>query len=212
MLILFLVEFAFSQPTNLTFLETLSDSVFEEIFLYTNKSNEKVIFLKSLSHQSDVYTEGGSAFSGQNTARWFISNRLTKFFFEKGYSVYLSHNLDSSKALVLEYDLIFLRIKYEKVKESSFFKRDKIKRSAEIKIFATLYTKNTEAVIWSGDLYKKTEDILMQSDVKSIEDSDLFFAKGELKTEDGLIKIIESVLIIASLGGIVYLFFMLRST
>lgn len=131
---------------------------------------------------------------------------------EKSFKVFRNYNPTSSfQGLVLTISQFAASIEYSKPFEKSFLGKNYVTRRIETEVTGQFYLASTEEVI--KVINKKTlyADEIPYGIVTEIENVNYGFSKGKREDYSFWEKIYEPVLVIASVGVVVYLFFTQRT-
>jgi len=143
-----------------------------------------------------------------NYLKVLVGNLATK----KSFKVFRNYNPTSSfQGLVLIINQFTTRIEYSKPFEKSFLGKNYITRNFEVELKGQFYSARTSEVIKAIEKETKYTDEPPYGDIVEIEKSAYSFTKGKREDYSFWEKIYEPVLVVASVGVVVYLFFIQRT-
>jgi hypothetical protein len=109
-------------------------------------------------------------------------------------------------ALVLQFQNIAFSIAYPDVYRSHAIGGKKIRRTASVRVFATLSDGDSGEVLWTGEAERTRSDEFDQDDSARVESGTYAFVRPIMPT-GGLGKYAEPVFVTAIVVGLIYLFF-----
>ena len=131
---------------------------------------------------------------------------------DNSFKVFRNYNPTSSfQGLVLTINQFSTEIKYSRPYEKSFLGKNYITRTIDIGLRGQLYSARTDEVIQALEKDSIYKDEILYGLVADIENSNYGFSQGKREDYSFWEKIYEPVLVIASVGVVVYLFFTQRS-
>lgn len=143
-----------------------------------------------------------------NYLKMLIGNLAIK----NSFRVFRNYNSTSSfQGLVLTVNRLETKIEYSKPYEKSFLGKNYITRRIGLKIRGQFYSARTDEIKRVIEKDKEYTDDLPYTNIDEIENSAYRFSKGQREDYSFWEKIYEPVLVIASVGVVVYLFFTQRT-
>ena len=131
---------------------------------------------------------------------------------EKSLKVFRNYNSSSSfQGLVLTINQFKTKIEYSKPYNKSFLGRNFVARKFVLEINGQIYSAQTEEVINAIEKNIEYTDEIPYGNIGDIEDANYLFSKGKREDYTFWEKVYEPVLVIASVGVVVYLFFTQRT-
>jgi hypothetical protein len=131
---------------------------------------------------------------------------------EKTFKVFRNYNPTSSfQGLVLSINQFEIEIEYSKPYEKAFLGKNYITRTINIGLRGQFYSARTDEVKQAVDSDQSYKDEILYGLVTDIENPNYQFSKGKREDYTFWEKIYEPVLVIASVGVVVYLFFTQRT-
>ena len=150
----------------------------------------------------------GLEWEKSNYLKIVIGNLATK----KSFKVFRNYNPTSSfQGLVLTINQFTTSIEYSKPFEKSFLGKNFVTRRIETEITGQFYSARTDEVKKVIDKKTHYKDDIPYGMVAEIENVNYGFSKGKREDYSFWEKIYEPVLVIASVGVVVYLFFTQRT-
>jgi hypothetical protein len=143
-----------------------------------------------------------------NYLKILIGNLAT----EKSFKVFRNYNSSSSfQGLVLTINQFKTKIEYSKPYNKSFLGRNFVARKFVLEINGQIYSAQTEEVINAIEKNIEYTDEIPYGNIGDIEDANYLFSKGKREDYTFWEKVYEPILVIASVGVVVYLFFTQRT-
>ena len=143
-----------------------------------------------------------------NYLKILIGNQAAK----NSFKVFRNYNESSSfQGLVLTIDQFSIKIEYSRPYNKAFLGRNYIERRFDINLNGQFYFIRNDEVLRPIDIVSKFSDELLYGSIEDVEDSNYSFSKGRREDYTFWEKIYEPVLVIASVGVVVYLFFTQRT-
>jgi hypothetical protein len=131
---------------------------------------------------------------------------------ENSFKVFRNYNSSSSfQGLVLTINQFTSKIEYSKPYDKAFLGKSFVSRKFEIELKGQIYSAHTDEVINAIDKDIKYTDEIPYGIIAEIEDANYSFSQGKREDYTFWEKIYEPVLVIASVGVVVYLFFTQRT-
>jgi hypothetical protein len=131
---------------------------------------------------------------------------------EKSFKVFRNYNSSSSfQGLVLTINQFKTKIEYSKPYNKSFLGRNFVARKFVLEINGQIYSAQTEEVINAIEKNIEYTDEIPYGNIGDIEDANYLFSKGKREDYTFWEKVYEPILVIASVGVVVYLFFTQRT-
>jgi hypothetical protein len=119
---------------------------------------------------------------------------------------------DSNRqSMKLEFQALEFSLAYSKIYRSHLFGGKKIKRRAEVKIFARLLDPTDDSVVWVGEASQSQKDQFSYNARPEVEEGLFDFTKPNV-TPPNWGKIIEPVVVSGIIVGLVYLFYSNQSS
>jgi hypothetical protein len=143
-----------------------------------------------------------------NYLKVLIGNLATK----KSFKVFRNYNQTSSfQGLVLTITQFTTYVEYSKPFEKTFFGENFVSRRIETELRGQFYSARSDEIIKAIDKKTKYSDEIPYGIIADIENSGYSFSKGIREDYSFWEKIYEPVLVVASVGVVVYLFFTQRT-
>jgi hypothetical protein len=131
---------------------------------------------------------------------------------ENSFKVFRNYNSSSSfQGLVLTINQFISKIEYSKPYDKSFLGKNFVSRKFELELKGQIYSARTDEVIKAIDKDIKYTDEIPYGIIADIEDANYSFSQGKREDFTFWEKIYEPILVIASVGVVVYLFFTQRT-
>jgi hypothetical protein len=131
---------------------------------------------------------------------------------ENSFKVFRNYNPTSSfQGLVLTINQFTSKVGYSKPYTKSFLGKDYVARRFDIELRGQLYSARTNEILKAIDLEIEYADEIPYAIITEIEDPNYSFSKGKREDYTFWEKIYEPILVIASVGVVVYLFFTQRT-
>jgi hypothetical protein len=181
-------------PSNEEFLRESIRSLIGNTFDDFPRSHSKFILLKT---------------DKEHPANWLLEDELISYLLSSQYQVGLLYNENSEKSagsLLLFYRIIELSLDYPEIKRKGFFGRRFVTRRASLNFSFRLEDNETGRVLWSKRGKDKRIDQIERSMIKSLNNESYPILSPSLP-QDSLSRFIEPALVVAVVGGLIYLFF-----
>ena len=131
---------------------------------------------------------------------------------ENSFKVFRNYNPTSSfQGLVLTINQFSTSIEYSKPYEKAFLGKNFITREIKVGLRGQFYYAHTDEIVKSVEQESLYTDEIYYSLISEIEDPNYDFSRGKREDYSFWEKIYEPVLVIASVGIVVYLFFTQRT-
>ena len=142
-------------------------------------------------------------------ANWLLQDELVSYLLSLNYQVVLhatepDENLLESWALF--YRIIEMSLDYPKTKRKGFFGTRLVTRKTSLNLSFRLEDNATGKVLWTKRGKEERTDLIKKSRIKSVNNQSYSFLSPSLP-DDPQSKFIEPALVVAVVGGLIYLFF-----
>jgi hypothetical protein len=181
-------------PSNEEFLRSSLRSLFEKAFNDFPEANSKLIFLKA---------------EEDHPANWLLEDELISYLLSLRYQVGSSasdSNYSLSESISLFYRIIELKLDYPKVQRKGFLGIRLVTREVSLNLSFRLDDKSTGKVLWFKRGKEEKSDLMKKSMLPSLNNQSYPFLSPSLSS-DSQGKYLEPALLVAVVGGLVYLFF-----
>ncbi len=143
-----------------------------------------------------------------NYLKILLGNQAAK----NSFKVFRNYNSSSSfQGLVLTIDQFSIKIEYSRPYNKAFLGRNYVERRFDIHLKGQFYFLRNDEVLRPINIVSKFSDELLYGNIEDVESSNYNFSKGKREDYTFWEKIYEPVLVIASVGVVVYLFFTQRT-
>jgi|GEM_PF-830190 len=145
----------------------------------------------------------------EHPANWLLEDELVSYLLSSNYKVALhstepNNNFPESQSLF--YRIIEMSLNYPKVKRKGFLGERIVTRKALLNLSFRLEYGTTGKVLWTKRGKEEREDLIKKSRMKSINNESYPFLSPSLP-DDPQSRFIEPALVVAVVGGLIYLFF-----
>jgi hypothetical protein len=181
-------------PSNEEFLREAIDSLLVNIFDDFPEPDPGFILLKA---------------DREHPANWLLEDELISYLLFSNYQVGLRSNETSdelSDSASLFYRIIELSLDYPEIKRKGFFGKRFVTRKASLNFSFRLEDNETSRVLWSKRGKYQRSDLIEKSMIKSLNNESYPILSPSLP-QDSQSKLIEPALVVAVVGGLIYLFF-----
>jgi hypothetical protein len=181
-------------PTNEEFLRGSIRSLLAQAFDDFPKASSRFILLKA-----DL----------EHPANWLLEDELLSYLISLKYQVGLRSNErgeESTESWSLFYRIIELSLDYPEIKRKGFFGKRFVTRRATLNFSFRLEDNETGKVLWSKRDKDQRSDLITRSMVKSLSNESYPILSPSLP-QDSQSSLIEPALVVAVVGGLIYLFF-----
>jgi len=142
-------------------------------------------------------------------ANWLLEDELVSYLLSSNYKVALhstepNNNLSESQSLF--YRIIEMSLNYPKVKRKGFLGARLVTRKALLNLSFRLEDNATGKVLWTKRGKEERSDLIKKSMIKSVNNQSYPFLSPSLP-DDPQSRFIEPTLVVAVVGGLIYLFF-----
>ncbi len=142
-------------------------------------------------------------------ANWLLEDELVSYLLSSNYKVALhstepNNNLSESQSLF--YRIIEMSLNYPKVKRKGFLGERIVTRKASLNLSFRLEDNATGKVLWTKRGKEERSDLIKKSMIKSVNNQSYPFLSPSLP-DDPQSRFIEPALVVAVVGGLIYLFF-----
>ena len=142
-------------------------------------------------------------------ANWLLEDELVSYLLSSNYKVALhstepNNNLSESQSLF--YRIIEMSLNYPKVKRKGFLGARLVTRKASLNLSFRLEDNATGKVLWTKRGKEERSDLIKKSMIKSVNNQSYPFLSPSLP-DDPQSRFIEPALVVAVVGGLIYLFF-----
>ena len=142
-------------------------------------------------------------------ANWLLEGELVSYLLSSNYQVALHSTEPNSNLLEsqsLFYRIIEMSLEYPKVKRKGFFGERIVTRKAWLNLSFRLEDNATGRVLWTKRGKEERSDLIKKNKIKSINNQSYPFLSPSLPG-DSQSRFIEPALVVAVVGGLIYLFF-----
>ena len=167
-----------------------------------------------LGRTFDDFPEANSKFfllktEEQHLGNWLLEDELLGYLLSSHYQVVLhstepNNNLAESQSLF--YRIIGMSLDYPEIKRKGFLGKRIVTRKVSLNLSFRLEDRATGKVLWAKRGKEERKDLIKKSMVKSVNNQFYPFLSPSLP-DDPHSKFIEPALVVAVVGGLVYLFF-----
>ncbi len=181
-------------PSNEEFLRESTRSLLRRAFVDFPKTTSKLLFLKA---------------EKEHPANWLLEGELIRHLRSLNYQVALhSEKLPDNweESWSLFYRIIKMRMDYPRIKRKGFLGERMVVRYAGLNLSFRLEDNATGKVLWTRREKQSNSDLIKMKMIKSLNNQSYPFLSPSLP-EDSYGRFIEPALVIAVVGGLVYLFF-----
>ncbi len=145
----------------------------------------------------------------EHPGNWLLEDELVSYLLSLNYRVALrstqpNNNLVESQSLF--YRIIEMSLDYPKVKRKGFFGASLVTRKAWLNLSFRLEDKFTGKVLWTKRGKEERSDLIKKSKIKSVKNESYPFLNPSLPG-DPQSRFFEPALVVAVVGGLIYLFF-----
>lgn len=146
---------------------------------------------------------------GEHPANWLLEDELVSYLVSSEYEVALK--LGTSEGTMQESQSLFYRIiemnlRYPEVKRQGFLGGRRVVRRAVVNLSFRLEDETTGRVLWSERVKEESSDLVERSMVQSVNNKTYPFLSPSLP-DDLQSRYLEPALVVAVVGGLIYLFF-----
>ena len=142
-------------------------------------------------------------------ANWLLEDELVSYLLSSNYKVALHStepNNNFSESQSLFYRIIEMSLNYPKVKRKGFLGERIVTRKASLNLSFRLEDNATGKVLWTKRGKEERSDLIKKSMIKSVNNQSYPFLSPSLP-DDPQSRFIEPTLVVAVVGGLIYLFF-----
>jgi hypothetical protein len=148
----------------------------------------------------------------EHPANWLVEDELVSYLVSSEYEVALKQGtsedtLQESQSLF--YRIIELSLRYPEIKRQRFLGGRRVVRKAMLNLSFRLEDTATGKVLWSERVREETSDLIERSMAQSVNNRTYPFLSPSLP-DDPQSRYVEPALVIAVVGGLIYLFFASR--
>ena len=145
----------------------------------------------------------------EHPANWLLEDELVSYLVSSEYEVALKpgtseDNLQESQSLF--YRIIEMSLRYPEVKRKGFLGGRRVVRRAVLNLSFRLEEEATGRVLWSERVKEETSDLIERSMAQSVNNRTYPFLSPSLP-DDLQSRYVEPALVVAVVGGLIYLFF-----
>ena len=162
------------------------------------------VLSQSLLDSSDVVLIQSSK-KGDN-ANWVVENEFVKKIVNNGNDVLLGESTNPKINSLIEFRIVHFGVDYLSTSKKDFIER---------KILVNLDVRTSRGQNRTVDFYKNFTkqfvDTVRIADIQKLESERYPFTQNKISINRGFKKYLEPIIVMATTGGIVYLFFQLRS-
>jgi hypothetical protein len=181
-------------PSNEEFLRESIQSLIGRTFEDFPRTHSKFILLKA---------------DREHAVNWLLEDELISYLLSSQYQVGLLSDEKSEKSAgssLLFYRIIELSLEYPEIKRKGFFGKRLVTRKASLNFSFRLEDNETSRVLWSKRGKDQRIDLIEKSMIKSLNNESYPILSPSLP-QDSQSKLIEPALVVAVVGGLIYLFF-----
>ncbi len=181
-------------PSNEEFLRGSIRSLLGRTFAGFPQAKSKLLILKA---------------EEEHPANWLLEDELVSYLLSLNYRVALhstepNNNLPESQSLF--YRIIEMSLNYPKVKRKGFLGARLVTRKALLNLSFRLEYGTTGKVLWTKRGKEERSDLIKKSMIKSVNNQYYPFLSPSLP-DDPQSRFVEPALVVAVVGGLIYLFF-----
>jgi hypothetical protein len=181
-------------PTNEEFLRESIKSLLVRTFDDFPKAHSRFILLKA---------------DQEHPANWLLEDELISYLLSSKHQVGLRPNAfseESAESSLMFYRIIELSLDYPEIKRKGFFGKRFVTRRASLNFSFRLEDNETGRVLWSKRGKDLRSDLIEKSMIKHLNNESYPILSPSLP-QDYQNKFIEPALVVAVVGGLIYLFF-----
>ena len=181
-------------PSNEEFLRESLRSLLGRTFADFPQANSKLLILKA---------------DEDHPANWLLEDELVSYLLSSNYKVALHStepNNNFSESQSLFYRIIEMKLDYPKIKRKGFLGAKLVTRKASLNLSFRLEDRATGRVLWTKRGKEERSDLIKKSMIKSVNNQSYPFLSPSLP-DDPQSRFIEPALVVAVVGGLIYLFF-----
>jgi hypothetical protein len=182
-------------PTNLDLIRFITDSVVVEIINTVGLDSQQTLCLL-LQKERDDQTE-------------LIITFICEAFQKQGYVLTFSSDTTTEFSLVLV--ISEAGIRFPSIKRTRFFGKRILERMAFISLIIRAVKSRTQLMIWSGEIEKSISDWIPYNMLPVVVSDKNPLGKASLPPKRGFSSWIEPCIVIATVAGLGYLFYSVRS-
>lgn len=191
------------EKSNLQFLESLTDSLLQDVFDHSFKNKPVRVKIRKLGAEDAV--------------DWFFENRIVEVLKNEDVSFFFIQendhadiSLPAESFSTIEYKPLELNIKYGP-KTKKFPSQELIKRTGNVQILLRIIEHPGGKILWNAIQNASRVDWVDLESLNSLENENVIFAQGERIHDRIGSSIVQPILIATVTGVIAYLFYSLRS-
>ena len=187
-------KFLENPPSNEEFLRASIKPLLGRTFDGFPQANLKLLLLKA---------------EEDHPANWLLEDELLTYLLSLNYQVTLhstERNSILSESQSLFYRIIEMSLDYPKIKRKGFLGERIVTRKASLNLSFRLEDKVTGKVLWTKREKEERSDLIKKNRIKSVNNQSYPFLSPSLPA-DSQSRFIEPALVVAVVGGLIYLFF-----
>jgi hypothetical protein len=181
-------------PSNEEFLRESIRSLLGRTFDGFPQANSKLLLLKA---------------EEDHPGNWLLEDELVSYLLSSNYQVALhstERNSNLSESQSLFYRIIEMSLDYPKIKRKGFLGKRIVTRKAWLNLSFRLEDKVTGKVLWTNRGKEERSDLIKKNMIKSVNNQSYPFLSPSLP-DDSQSRFIGPALVVAVVGGLIYLFF-----
>lgn len=187
-------KFSGNPPSNEEFLRESIRSLIGRTFADFPKAKSKLLLLKT---------------EEKHPGNWLLEDELLSYLLSSNYQVALHSaepDINLSESQSLFYRIIEMSLDYPKIKRKGFLGKRIVTRKARLNLSFRLEDKVTGKVLWTKRGKEERSDLIKKNRIKSVNNQSYPFLSPSLPA-DSQSRFIEPALVVAVVGGLIYLFF-----